>query len=102
MNFSDEMKKVFLVGIGVVATTAEKTKEIIESLIEKGEITVEQGKIINEELKRNLVESKNKHSPNKNIEDLLDKLNTLNKEEILVLKEKLLEMEKNDEQNKIE
>jgi polyhydroxyalkanoate synthesis regulator phasin len=102
MHFSDEMKKVFLAGIGALATTAEKTKEVIETLIEKGEITVEQGKIINEELKRNLVRNKNKHSPGKNLEDLLEKLNTLNKDELLAVKEKLLEMEKDDKQNKID
>lgn len=102
MNISDEMKKVFLAGIGAIATSAEKTKEIINALIEKGELTVEQGKIINEELKHNLAENMKKHSPGKNTEDLLEKLQTLNKEELSILKEKLLEMEKDDKQKNID
>ena len=47
------MKKVFLAGVGAVATTAETAKEIVDDLVTKGELTVEQGKVLNEELKRN-------------------------------------------------
>jgi len=100
MTISDEMKKIFLAGIGALATTAEKTKEVIDSLIEKGELTVEQGKIINEELKHNLAEIKKKHSPGENMNDLLKRLDSLSKEEISALKEKLLEMEKNNDEQR--
>ncbi|UWG98671.1 aspartyl beta-hydroxylase [Dehalobacter sp. DCM] len=96
MNLSDEMKKIFLVGIGAIATSAEKTKEMIDTLIEKGELTLEQGKIINEELRRNLTN----HEPeknDKNMETLLKKLDTLSKEELSALREKLNELEKKDE-----
>lgn len=99
MNASDEMKKVFLAGIGAIATTAEKAKEVIDSLIEKGELTVEQGKVINEELKRNLSENLHHHSSAHHMEDLLQKVNTLNEEELSVLKEKLAEMEKKNDPN---
>ncbi len=99
MNLSDDMKKIFLAGIGAMATTAEKTKEFIDSLIEKGELTVEQGKIINEELKRNR-ENKKKNTGAESMEDLLKKLATLSREEISVLKEKLLEMEKKDDEQR--
>ena len=43
-NFSDDLKKIFLAGVGAVAMTAEKSKEMIDQLVTKGELTVEQGK----------------------------------------------------------
>jgi polyhydroxyalkanoate synthesis regulator phasin len=56
-NISDDLKKIFLFGIGAVAITAEKSKILIDELVEKGEITLEQGKILNEELKHNIKET---------------------------------------------
>ena len=50
-NISDGLKDIFLAGVGAVALTGEKAKELIDSLIAKGELTVEQGKQINEDLK---------------------------------------------------
>lgn len=55
-NFSDDLKKLLLAGVGAVALTAEKSKEVIEELVKKGELTVEQGKVLNEELKHNVAE----------------------------------------------
>ena len=55
-NLGDEMKKIILAGIGAAATTAEKSKEVVDQLVKKGEITVEQGKVLNEELKHNIKE----------------------------------------------
>ena len=43
-NISDDLKKIMLAGIGAVATTAEKSKEVVDALVKKGELTVEQGK----------------------------------------------------------
>ena len=51
MLLGESMKKVILAGIGAIAITAEKSKALIDELVEKGELTVEQGKILNEELK---------------------------------------------------
>ena len=50
-NFSDGFKDIFLAGIGAMAITGEKTKELVDQLIAKGELTVDQGKEINSELK---------------------------------------------------
>lgn len=50
-NFSDGFKDIFLAGIGAMAITGEKTKELVDQLISKGELTVDQGKQINTELK---------------------------------------------------
>ena len=53
-KLSDNLKKIFLAGVGAVAVTAEKSKELLDEMVEKGELTVEQGKVLNEELKHNV------------------------------------------------
>ncbi|MGN0056117.1 MAG: phasin family protein [Atopobiaceae bacterium] len=48
----DVIRKTFLAGVGAVATGAEKSQELVNDLVRKGELTVEQGKTLNEELTR--------------------------------------------------
>ena len=50
-TMSDAFKDIFLAGVGAVAIGAEKSKELIDQLIAKGELTVDQGEALNEELK---------------------------------------------------
>lgn len=58
-NFNDGLlHKVFLAGVGALATTVEKSQEIVDDLVKKGEITVEQGKALNAELKHKAEEAK--------------------------------------------
>ena len=57
MDLGDGLKKLLLAGIGTVAVTAEKSKDILDELVKKGEITVEQGKVLNQELKHNVKET---------------------------------------------
>ena len=54
MELGEGRKKILLVGIGTAAVTAEKSKEILDELVKKGELTVEQGKVLNQELKHNI------------------------------------------------
>lgn len=63
MNLSEELRKVLLAGVGAVAVTAEKSKELVEELVKKGELTVEQGKVLNEELKHKKAACAAKHTP---------------------------------------
>ena len=42
MELGEGLKKILLVGIGTAAVTAEKSKEILDELVKKGELTVEQ------------------------------------------------------------
>lgn len=50
-GLTDGIKKLLLAGIGAAATGAERSQEILDDLVKKGELTVEQGKTLNEELK---------------------------------------------------
>ncbi|OZG69518.1 phasin family protein [Bifidobacterium eulemuris] len=56
-DLGDGLRKVFLAGVGALATTYEKGAEIVNELVEKGELTVEQGKALNTELKRKVTEA---------------------------------------------
>ena len=55
-NFGEDLRKLVLAGLGAVAVTAEKSKDVVDQLVKKGELTVEQGKVLNEELKHNVAE----------------------------------------------
>lgn len=97
-TISDELKKVWLAGVGAMALTAEKTEELIEKLVKKGEITVEQGKELNEELKHKARE-KMKDSILKNklcVEAVIDNLDQMSKEDLAAIKAKLADMEAQD------
>ncbi len=53
---NEDLKKIFLAGLGAAAISAEKSKQIVDELVKRGELTLEQGKILNEELRRNIKE----------------------------------------------
>ena len=55
-TIGDGFKDIFLAGIGAMAITAEKSKDLVDPLISKGELTVDQGKQINTEHKHNAVD----------------------------------------------
>lgn len=80
-GLGENIKKLLLAGIGAVAVTAEKSKDVLEDLVEKGELTVEQGKALNEELKHNIkktvkekVNVSVKPSSPEEIDELLEKM----------------------------
>ena len=56
-TIEDGFKDIFLAGVGALAITGEKAKEVVDALIEKGGITVEQGKDINHELQHKAEET---------------------------------------------
>ena len=57
-ELGNDLKKILLAGVGAVAVTAEKSEEILKELVKRGELTVEQGKALNEELKHRMQEKK--------------------------------------------
>lgn len=56
-DLGDGLRKVLLAGIGALATGYEKSSAIVDDLVKKGELTVEQGKSLNTELKRKVGEA---------------------------------------------
>ena len=53
-QIGEGIRKLILAGIGAAAMTKEKSEGILQELVKKGELTVEQGKVLNEELKHDL------------------------------------------------
>ena len=91
----DMLKKIFLAGIGTLALTYEKSNEMVQNLVEKGKITVEQGKELNEELKR-VINSKDNTKDNKeDLKEILKDLNLATKEDIANLELRIGNIEKN-------
>lgn len=103
-DLNEDLKKLFLIGVGAVAITAEKSKEIIDELMEKGQLMVNQGRILNEELKRNTnAKTKNVNTSNKQVKyndeiknNIYNQLDKLGKEEIAELQAKLIELQENE------
>ncbi len=95
-NLSDDLKRAFLFGVGAIAKTTEKSKELIDELIEKGAITVEQGKSLNEELKHNLQEKilEKERELNSDLISQIKDMKNLSDEDIKILKDKIAEVEK--------
>lgn len=93
MSIQDDMKKVLLAGLGAVAFTAEKSKELVDEFVKRGQITVDQAKVLNEELRKcheKKPEAETAAAPSTN---LVDQLSKMSAEEIEALKAKLAEME---------
>ncbi len=82
MLLSEGIKKIMLAGIGAVAVTAERSRELIDELVAKGELTVEQGRILNEEL-----------THKKKADQLLSRMEHCTPEELDAIQKKLDELQ---------
>ena len=100
MELGEGIKKLLLAGIGTAAVTAEKSKEVLDELVKKGELTVEQGKVLNQELKHNIKESVKK---NVNVtlkpsdpDELKDVLSKMSPDQLAALKDQISQMQAKD------
>ncbi|MGN0204908.1 MAG: phasin family protein [Coprococcus sp.] len=96
-KLGDGIRKLLLAGIGTAAVTAEKSKEILDDLVKKGELTVEQGKVLNQELKHNIKETL-KENVNVSVkastpEELQTLLDRMTPEQLAQLKAQIADME---------
>lgn len=94
------LKTLLLAGIGSMALTYEKANEMIDTLVKKGELTVNQGKELNEELKR-VVKSQESEKKSQNVDaetlkSVLQELNLPTKADIDELKTRIDNLEKNN------
>ncbi|QAT60243.1 hypothetical protein EQM13_00980 [Acidilutibacter cellobiosedens] len=100
MKVEISLKNLLLAGIGSIAVSYEKGTEMIENLVKKGELTITQGKELNEELKKT-VDTYKKDNFNKNIDketlkSALSELNLPTKQDIEELKQRIDNIEKNN------
>ena len=111
-QLSEGIRKLILAGIGAVAATKEKSEVILDELVKKGELTVEQGKVLNEELKHNIKEAirdnvtlhvvpDDEEEPEEENEspahdDLMDAVDGMNDEQLAALKARIQAAEKTE------
>ena len=101
-GLGENLKKVMLAGVGAVAGTAEKSKELLDEMVKKGELTVEQGKVLNEELKHNIRQTMKEKvnvslKPN-SPEELQEMIGKMTPEQLADLKEAIAKMETPEKQ----
>ena len=87
----EALRKVLLAGIGAVAIAQEEIDDLVEKLVERGEIAEKDGKKLIHEIteKRKSQSKKDKDQVSKRIEDALDRLNVPRKSDIDDLGEKI-------------
>ena len=101
-GLGENLKKVMLAGVGAVAVTAEKSKELLDEMVKKGELTVEQGKVLNEEHKHNIRQTMKEKvnvslKPN-SPEELQEMIGKMTPEQLADLKEAIAKMETPEKQ----
>ena len=57
---NNDIKNFFLAGLGSAAYTYEKATNLIDDFVQKGKLTLEEGKDLSEELKRTVKVKKKK------------------------------------------
>ncbi len=94
MMLKDGIRTILLAGVGAIAITGEKSMQVIEDLVKKGELTVEEGKALNEDLAKKWNESDDKigltrDTITKSFRDLVVNVDRMSQEERDELMEKL-------------
>lgn len=90
------LKNLLLAGIGSMAYTYEKAQGIVDELVKKGELAVNQGKDLNEELKRKIGQLKAEKVPvsAETLKAVISDMNLATKQDIDELKKRIDEAEK--------
>lgn len=95
----NEFKKILLAGLGTAAYTYEKSENLIKELIEKGKLSIEDGKELSEELKRNVKTKAQEIKPltKDDLVSILKDLNLATKDEISQLNERISKLEEKNQ-----
>ena len=93
-KLGDGLKKLLLAGVGAVAVTGEKGQELLEVLVKKGELTVEQGKELSREWKDNAKKAMDERKTRAaDGDDLGSKIQIMTMDELENLKAKIKDAE---------
>lgn len=91
----NEFKNILLAGVGAAAYTYEKASKLVDEMVQKGKLTVEEGKELSEELKRNVGFKQETPTPitKEEMTQLLKDMNFVTKDEVAEIKERLSKLE---------
>lgn len=92
------LKNLLLAGIGTLAYTYDKSATMIEELVKKGELTFNQGRELNEELKKKVKNAWEAKTDSEvltveKLNEILSSLNLVTKDELEELKNRISTLE---------
>ncbi len=90
---TDGLRTLLLAGVGAAALTVDKSQEILKDLVDRGELTVEQGKALNQELKHKIQETKEPQKAAEPEKKFADIVAGLSAEDLKALKEAIAKAE---------
>lgn len=96
------VRKLILAGIGAAAVTKQRSEGILHDLVKQGELTVEQGRVLNEELKHSIKDAlwENITCPSDGCsEELMDRIAQLDDDQLEELKRCITEAEQLRKEN---
>ncbi|ERI95388.1 hypothetical protein HMPREF1982_00253 [Clostridiales bacterium oral taxon 876 str. F0540] len=91
MTISEEIRNLMLAGIGSMALTYEKSMDMIQDLVEKGKMTIDEGKELSQELRRNLKTESSASKPitKEEMAELLRQMNFATKDDVEDLRQRI-------------
>ena len=98
-QIGEGIRKLIMAGIGAVAMTKERSEDVLKELVRKGELTVEQGKVLNEELKHNVKEAVRNNVTVNVVKDdaphadVMNSIDSMDDDELAALKQRIYEAE---------
>lgn len=91
----DFMKRAILMGAGLAITTTDKMKELMQEMVNKGELSEEEARKAFDELKEKSKEAKKEweEKVEKAVRTTMDRLGIPSRQEVEELKKRLAELE---------
>jgi len=88
------LRNLILAGIGSAAYSVEKGMEIIDELVKKGELTINQGKELNQELRNRFNQGNRQGADQSLARQIIASINPATKEELQSLEARVSRLEK--------
>lgn len=96
----EEFKKVLFLGVGAASMTYDKSVEIINNMVSLGKITLEEGKQLSDELKRDfkdkaatVTEKNKKYLTKEDVLKVIAEYDLISRNEFNLLKERVVALE---------
>lgn len=89
----DELKKLLLTAVGAAAISMEKAEDALKELMEKGSLTVKEGKELQEELRRRKKDTESSTMDKEHLLHMMNELSFADKREVDDLKERIASLE---------
>ena len=85
----EELKKLMLATVGAATISLEKIDSTLNELVEKGKLSVKEGKELREELIRKNKKEEPETLTRESLDSMIDSLNLVSKKEVELLEEKI-------------